>query len=583
MLMVSFFHGSVSEFKEKDTWIMIKKHKQYYALGLSMIIIALITGVPLFVAGVGGDPKDMLYHLLRIESMKVALINGDFPPRLNPIYFNGYGYGSSLFYPDVSLVIPAFLCICGLSVLQSYKVFVLLIAMAGTCTAFFSLRLICHNWKIALTGSYVLMLSTFYLADINSRAGLSEYLACVFVPVLVAGIYDYFTEGKRIYLLGIAFLGMALSHTIMTYIGALITVIIFAAMLFVPGKRRLVFEWGRFKKLVITAMLTGLSAGYYVLPLLEQFVSDRFQFGDPWAQIGNYTQKLSYFFKPVGGFFFTAQLGVGIPVLLLLVVRIFLGKVKDKWADFFMITGVVLLLIMTNIVPWRILENTPLNMIQFTFRFYPYALCFLIWGISAAYSDKRKDGPADRCFLVFIVVISIACGVWEDVYCIHDHEKVEINEEYLYRNSNWISFGEWLPLSVPQAVKDGHGSGMVTAGDRELPWMVKGHNYYSFSIDESNGCDYTLPLIYYKGYRAEIILPDGERQPVHIDRSLDALVKVELQQEMNGVIEVRYAGTKAQRLSNIVSCITVLSIVAGFLVKSIRRICSFKVDNVNPV
>lgn len=160
-----------------------------------MIVIAFITGLPLFARGIGGDVWDAAYHLLRIEAVKEALVNRDFPPRVNPIFFNGYGYGSSLFYPDVFLVIPAIMNICGISPLLSYKIFILMIAMAGTGTTYFSLKFICRDWKFALIGSYVLMLSTFYLADVNNRAGISEYLACVFVPILMAGIHGFMSGG----------------------------------------------------------------------------------------------------------------------------------------------------------------------------------------------------------------------------------------------------------------------------------------------------------------------------------------------------------------------------------------------------
>ena len=77
------------------------KQIEKVALAVSVIIIALIAGFPLLMSGIGGDIWDLNYHLLRIASVKEALWNGVFPPRINPIYFDGYGYGSSLFYPDV--------------------------------------------------------------------------------------------------------------------------------------------------------------------------------------------------------------------------------------------------------------------------------------------------------------------------------------------------------------------------------------------------------------------------------------------------------------------------------------------------
>lgn len=547
---------------------MIKKYKEYYALGISMIIIAFVTGLPLFVRGIGGDVWDMTYHLLRIEAVKEALVNGSFPSRVNPIFFNGYGYGSSMFYPDIFLVIPALMNICGVSLLLSCKIFILLITMLGTCTIFFAIRFMCRDWRWALTGSYVLMLSVFYLADINNRAGLSEYMACVFIPVLIAGIYDYFArEGLRTYLIGIAFAGMALCHTIMTYIGVLVTITVFVIMLFVPGKRKLVFEKRRFKRLLLTAVLTVLSVSYYIFPMLEQMLNDRFWFSEPWAKIGDYPQTIKSFFKPVGVFLYNADFGVGIPVLILLAGRVFLGRLKNKWADFFTALGVLLLLVMTDIVPWKHLENTQLNMIQFTYRFYPYALFFLICGLSAAYAEKKKDGWVNRCFLAFIITVSIVCGVWQNIYCYNFGTRVAVNMEYLHQNSHYVGKGEWVPEGVTDAVFNGEGSGMVIAGDTELQWITRGYNHYAFSVKENNGRTYVAPLLYYKGYCAKITMPNGESQVLPISKSEEGLVKVELPQEMNGVIEVWYAGTMIQTISNVISCIVILGIIIVVILK----------------
>lgn len=547
---------------------MIKKYKEYYALGISMIIIAFVTGIPLFARGIGGDVWDMTYHLLRIESVKEALVNGSFPPRVNPIFFNGYGYGSSIFYPDIFLVIPAFMNICGVSLLLSCKIFILFIAMLGVCTTFFAIRFVCRDWRYALSGSYVLMLSTFYLADINNRAGLSEYMACVFIPVLIAGIYDYFErEGLRTYLIGIAFAGMVLCHTIMTYIGVLVTVAIFVIMLIIPAKRKLVFEKRRFKRLLLTAVLTVLSVSYYIFPMLEQMLNDRFRFGEPWAKIGDYPQTIKSFFKPVGVFLYNADFGVGIPVLILLAGRVFLGRLKNKWADFFAALGVLLLLVMTDIVPWKYLENTQLNMIQFTYRFYPYALFFIICGMAAAYAEKKKGGWINRCFLAFIVTVTIVCGIWQNIYCYNFGTRVAANMEYLYQNSHYVGKGEWVPEGVTDAVFNGEGNDMVVAGGTNLQWTTRKYNHYAFSVKENNGKTYTAPLLYYKGYRAKLTLPNGKTQELPVSKSEEGLVKLELQQEMNGVIEVWYAGTAIQKLSNVMSCVVILGIVIAFALK----------------
>lgn len=556
---------------------MTQKNKEYFMFGASVLMIAVITGIPLFARGLGGDIWDATYHILRIESMKEALVNGDFPPRLNPLFFHHYGYGSSLFYPDIFLVVPALLNICGLSLLLSYKIFFLLVSVAGTCTTYFSIRHICGSWKYALTGSYVLMLSVFYLADVNNRAGLSEYLACVFIPVLVAGIYD-FIRGGTASLIGIAFLGLGLSHTIMTFVGVLITAFILLVSMLLPEKRKAFAErGGMWKKLLFTAIIVILSAAYYIFPMAEQILSGRFRFNEPWAQVGSYTQTFRSFLKPFGVFLYTADFGVGIPVLVLLAGRLFLGKLKNRWADFFIILGTGLLLAMTKIFPWKYLEHTPLNFIQFTYRLYPYALFFIICGMSCAYAEKDGRNRIKRVFPVFLILLSVGCGIGENVYCYRFGTRVAINCEYLTENTYLTGKGEWIPEGVTEDVAKGAGRNVVLSENGEIPWKFDGYNRYSFETDGGSRI-YVAPLLYYKGYRADIISPDGERHELDVGKSAEGLLKVTADTLSFGTVEVWYDGTLIQTVSNVISCLTVFGVIVALLVKRRKKQGKMKIQ-----
>ena len=552
---------------------MLQKNKEYVMLGLAIVVIMLVTGFPLLTKGVGGDTGDLTYHLLRIASMKEAIVNGAFPPRVSPIYANGYGYGSSLFYPDIFLVFPALFSIMGASLLLSYKIFVFLIMVAGSCTTYFSLKFISGDSKSALLGSTVLMLSNFYIADINNRSGVSEYLACAFVPLLVAGIYDYFAfQGKRTYLLGVGFVGLALSHTIMTFIGAVVTTLVFAGMLLVPRKRKLVFEKKRFARLFITGVMSVLVAGYYVFPMLEQFVDGWFLVGAPWAKVGSFTQTLEDLFAPVGIFVFTAKFGVGIALLVWIAGRVVLGRVKNRWADFFLVIGLLLLLGMTDlVVPWKLLENTPFNMIQFTYRFYPYVLFFLVCGMTICYAEKSREGVIGRTAFGTIALLAVICGVWQNKYCMDNTSRTDISDAFVYENDTWVGHGEWYPCEVATEVCLGNGEGVVYSayGDK-LPWTVTGYLEYEFMVTEETGLSCMAPLIYYKGYEAGYEL-DGEWHKLPVSKSSSGLVEIEFEQPMETVITVRYGGTFVQMISNIISVVTVIGLVGLGLYRGRKR------------
>lgn len=542
--------------------MMMKKYEKQIIVLVSGMFITLIAGLPMLARGIGGDVWDLTYHLLRIEAVKEALAAGSFPPRVNPLFLEGYGYGSSLFYPDIFLVIPAVLNLIGISPLLSYKLFMLLVIFVGVCTTFYAMNMFCKDYKCALVGTGVLMLSTYYLADINNRAGLSEILACIFVPILMAGIYDYFAyEGKRVYLLGIAFAGLALSHTIMTFIGVVLTLFVFIIMVFVPSKRRLMFGKKRFLSLLLTAVLTIASVSYYIFPMLEQMAGDRFWFNEPWAKVGEYTQTVESFFAPVGVFMYNAKFGVGIPVLLLLAGRVFVGKVKNKWADFFLVMGVLLFVAMTNAVPWKALEGTLFNMIQFPYRFYPYALFWVICGMTAVLAEKIENGIIGNGVLVFLVLLTVVCGIWQNVYCYRFGTRIAMNKEYLYENTCLVGKGEWVPEGVTEAVFKGEDGNLVSAEDGACISMTEvDYSDYLFEIEEENGTCFVAPLLYYKGYAAQLILSDGQRKELKVSKSKDGLVQINVEEESAGAVNVWYEGTMIQKVSNLISLVVALGV-----------------------
>lgn len=48
---------------------------------------------------------DLAFHLNRIEGIKKGLLSGQFPVRIHPTHFGGYGYATPIMYPEMLLYI----------------------------------------------------------------------------------------------------------------------------------------------------------------------------------------------------------------------------------------------------------------------------------------------------------------------------------------------------------------------------------------------------------------------------------------------------------------------------------------------
>ena len=75
---------------------------------LFLIALGLFSSYPLYTFYLQYG-HDLLFHLFRIDGIADGLQSGQFPVRLYGNDLNGYGYGVSMFYPELFLYVPALL------------------------------------------------------------------------------------------------------------------------------------------------------------------------------------------------------------------------------------------------------------------------------------------------------------------------------------------------------------------------------------------------------------------------------------------------------------------------------------------
>lgn len=133
-------------------------------------VIALIAGMPLMMNGLFKQ-QDLIFHLNRIEGIKEGLASAkDFPVRIQPQWLNGHGYPVSIFYGDFWLYFPALLRLVGISVQDSYKVFILFVNLATAWLSYFCFSKMGGNRRAGLAGAAIYTLNLYRLTNIYVRA-----------------------------------------------------------------------------------------------------------------------------------------------------------------------------------------------------------------------------------------------------------------------------------------------------------------------------------------------------------------------------------------------------------------------------
>ncbi|MEG0377196.1 MAG: 6-pyruvoyl-tetrahydropterin synthase-related protein, partial [Eubacterium sp.] len=196
----------------------VKKIKQmgkpffYKILIIFSVLIAIfpflwIKGIPF-----GNDAS---FHLSRVASLAEGLKNGVLFPGVYADYFEGMGYGNGLFYPDLFLYIPAVLMVMGVSNIGAYKIFLILLTFLVPLSMYYSVK---HVWKSdfgAAISALLYLFCSFFRTDLYLRSSIGEVLAFVFLPLIVAGLWQIIIgDYNKWRLLTLSFSGLILSHVL---------------------------------------------------------------------------------------------------------------------------------------------------------------------------------------------------------------------------------------------------------------------------------------------------------------------------------------------------------------------------------
>ena len=546
---------------------------------LNIVLFMAACGASIFVAlfvyaknGIPGHIIDLIYSLERIEGLKDAISHGDLFASVYPRFYGGYGYGTPMFYSDVFFLPAALLRIVGFSATQSFKLFVALIVAAHFFTSYISYKKMSGDRFIGLTGAVITVTSVYFIWEIVYRAGISSYIASMFFPVLSYALWDFFFGGKeekcgtKTYLFTIAFLGMALSHVMSAATALVFTVLTVLISLLFKRTRKIVFSLTSIKRIVSYAVLTlGLSA-FYIVPMIEQMMSGRFYYEKPLVNIGDYVVSFSSLFGVrayTDGYDSFIGLGAALLVGILTVAILSVKNKKFGAAAVITLLGVLLSVTITDIFPWHIFNNTPVNGLQFSFRLFPVAICLIVTGFVLTLC--KEAGRTKIALLTVVSLLSLVFAVVENKDVKASELSLSFGDEFLdTEGTYYVGMGtEWLPLEAD--ISSFNVTDVVSDGE-SFSFARDGYNRYSFE-DINGGHDaYTCPLIFYKGYKASITTEDGTVKDLSVVRGNTGLVKIENPGKIAGIVTVSYKKTAMK----------VVSIAVSFVFLAAFMICILK-------
>lgn len=520
---------------------------------IAVSLIALfIASLPLFsVNCIQGHDID--YHLLRIEALKTGILNGLPYLRVNMLFFGGEGYASSMFYPDFLLYIPAVLRALGVGINLSFHIFIAVCLILTFAVMYLSAGYITGSPVAALISAVIYTLCQYHIDDIYTRVAVGEFTAMIFIPAVIAGLFDLTEkEFKRPWILGAGMAGVLLCHTLSTIFCLIlcVAVVIIRFKVFIKEPLR-----------ILKVMLTGLSVlcltAFYWIPMLEQMAATEFKYLDSVFDV-NYEKLLlrDVFADSVGH--------MGIAVFILIFTGLLIEHKGDKLirtADIMMAAGLLFALCTTGFFPWKRLERF-VSSVQFPWRLF--IMTSVLLSMAAAVYISRVSVNRGKAAVIAVLMIMTVSAVVninridEGYYSYSD----DYYDEVKYTKS--VIGGEWLPRTVTDRDALGREPDIAVNDRGDKLYVDRYKN--TLTVSKATGEYIDVPFVYYLGYAAK----DSAGKNLAVNGT-GKNGRTRVWPDGADEFTVYYKGTFLQTLSDIISILSLIALAGWGIIKNKKQ------------
>lgn len=534
-----------------------KKYLYLIFLLISILIVAFVNWNPGYAFSTG----DYHYHINRIEALAYAIQHFNFLPKVDGYFANGFGYASSLFYPDIFLYPAAILRVIGIPMIVTYWLTQVAINFLTLYFTFIAGKRLGFANKNNLLFTLIYFLSSYRLQVLYSRHDIGELMGMIFFPLVLSELIR-FKNGqiKEWYVLTFAMTAIALSHII-----SLFMIICFAAM-FVILNLKYFLKKDKIKNIIKAALLTiGIVFGFYA-PIIEQVLNQQLTMETaPLIHIYQEIQPLGQLFHNSlsNQVFHAHSVNLGTVILVGLIVYTIFNLIKRKNLSL-TIMALFMFIACTQYFPWYALRNSIFASLQFPWRFF--SLISLIVAYFIAQDDLHlfKINYSSGILVIVMLVLSFSLS---QLTVQASPWRLNSYQSYDHISSYRIGAGhEYLPSEVDYtAIKSGQKR-QLKYDPKQIKISKTNINkdivQFDFSTKQKSAT-VELPLFYYKGYQAQTT--HGTASKPRLNKS--GLTSITL--KGHGTVSVNYHYTLTQKLSLIVSIISLVSTIP--IIKKIRK------------
>jgi len=519
---------------------------------LTLLLFLFASLASIYLTGLDGhiwsfldSGTDGRFHIVRMEGLYQSIKRGVFFPAVNMFFLDGFGYISNIFYADLWLYPVALLRLAGLSVVQAFVSFYVFLNFVTFLTSFWSYYHVSRRYDRSLLFSFIYTLSTYRIYDMVRRFDIGEVLTMVFLPIVILGVYEIFYADEK------KWLYLTLGMTAVIYAHALSPVLIavFILLVIIFRIKILLQQPKRILSLVYAGLTSLMLSLAYFLPIIEQLKHTQFKL--TYAPLINVSQTGltvdNFFHWSLLSDIYNPSLGI-IGLLIAILVPFTIWKVKNSAVRDFAIIGEILLFMTTNLFPWKLFDKTPLNMIQFPWRFL--MIITILFAIYLAYDGMDWFDQNWKKAIVIVATVGIAMFSGQNLVKQHPDE-VDSYQAFNKIDTNSIGVGEeYLPKDADLAalIKEPH-TPQVKNGLVKITDFKQSGSKVQFSFQNAKNARIVVPIIDYYGYSARD--STGKVSKLTMDKTANGLGQITV--NGTGTVRINYLKTPVQIVSKIIS------------------------------
>lgn len=525
------------------------------------------------------DGNDSNFHISNIFSIYTGMKQGTISNVL-PIIAHNFGYATRIFYPRLAHFSTALVTlILNGKVIWGLKIIHFIVFFLSAVMMYKLVNKVLKNKFSALISAIFYLSFPYMITEVFVRDAVAESFIFVFMPMILLGLYELFYGDKKYFYLWfiLGYVGIMNSHLVLA---VYFTLFIFIYLLLNIKK---VFDKSNLRALITSSILILLLTATFTIPMLQHKSLNIYTvFADEGmankGSVAGSTLRLRDFFiqEPCVAYsditYYLNLLGFALAVLAIIMnKKIFVENDQKNFFKFILIATIICTFLMSKICPWVIFPKT-LIMIQFAWRLE----AILLFLLSILAGSVFKDIESKKIRVILLIAILLFNGL--TVYKAYDFD---ILIERKLEDIDISSYGtgwqrEYLPINTQNnldyydsrnedvLVKDGYAT--ISVQENNVPSLKA-------EIKDCQGeTTIELPRIYYLGYEATLEENENKEK---LDLYMNDRGFLEAKINSNGILILKYKGTIAMRIANVVSIVTLIGIacyvVVWYIFKRVKR------------